>query len=135
MIATNDWPGWVELIFRCLAAIGGLAGLVGGLAMALAHRTFATKDEVLRNFRDHEEQHEEIGRRLGTGSAEFATIKADIAHLPNNTDIAAMMRRIGAVEGSVRALEATLKGIEEVLKRVERPLNLLVEHHLRRNGD
>lgn len=131
MVVASDWPAWVDLLFKGLAGIGGVAGMVGGLAMALARRTFATKNEVRRSFEKHDVIHEELERQLADGAKEFAAIKANLTHLPSQDDIADVKERIAAVEGSVRALGATIDGVREILERVERPLNILIEHHMK----
>jgi septal ring factor EnvC (AmiA/AmiB activator) len=130
-MVNSDWPAWVDLLFRGLAAIGGVVGLIGGLVMALAHRTFATKDEVEQSFKDHQGTHKELEKQLADGAKEFATIRADLSHLPDQGDIAEVKDRIAALEGTVSAAVATIEGMREGLKRIERPLNLLLEHHLK----
>lgn len=135
MVNGSDIPAWVDLLFKALAGIGGLAGIFASMGMRLARRTFATRDEIQQRFDLHAQEHEALSERLAAGEREFATIKADIAHLPDHDDIAEVKDRIGEVEGSVRALAATVEGLKEVLERVERPLNVLVTHHLKGGKD
>jgi septal ring factor EnvC (AmiA/AmiB activator) len=135
MLAGSDLPAWFELLLRVLGAVGGVAGAFAALFMTLMRRTFATKDEVQKSFRDHSRAHDALDRQLADGAKEFAAIKTDLAHLPNQEDIADVKDRIAAVEGSVQALSATIDGLRQVLERVERPLNLLVQHHLKGGGN
>lgn len=81
-----------------------------------------------------DDRHQDVERRLEDGAEKFATIIADLEHLPDHKDIADLKDRIGDVEGSVKALSATINGLKEVLERVERPLNILVEHHMSGGG-
>ncbi len=91
------------------------------------------KSELAQAKVDHEEVHEELERRLADGDVRFARIRADIEHLPDHHDLADLTNRVAAVEGSVKALGATLEGVRDVLARIERPLNSLVDHHLKGN--
>ncbi|PKN07608.1 MAG: hypothetical protein CVU73_12765 [Deltaproteobacteria bacterium HGW-Deltaproteobacteria-8] len=51
--------------------------------------------------------------------------------LPNADEVQAMAVQLAAIEGSIKTVEATVRGQSEVMQRIERPLNLLLEHHLR----
>ncbi len=54
--------------------------------------------------------------------------------LPDAAMVNTIRERLGSIEGSVKAVEATIKGQADTMQRIERPLNLLLEHHLRPRG-
>ncbi len=47
---------------------------------------------------------------------------------------ASLAVQLAEIEGSIKAVMATVQGQAELMTRLERPLNLLLEHHVRR-GD
>jgi hypothetical protein len=53
--------------------------------------------------------------------------------MPDATDVDAIKDRLGSIEGDMKGVLATMKGLSEALGKLERPLNLLIEHHLREN--
>lgn len=54
--------------------------------------------------------------------------------LPDADEVQAMAVQLAEIEGSIKAVMATVQGQAELMQRIERPLNLLLEHHVRR-GD
>ncbi len=54
--------------------------------------------------------------------------------LPDADEVQAMAVQLAEIEGSIKAVMATVQGQAELMARIERPLNLLLEHHVRR-GD
>jgi len=67
---------------------------------------------------------------------EQAQLKLEQAQkaLPSADEVQELQVQLAAIVGSIKTVEATVKGQSEVMQRIERPLNLLLEHHLRR-GD
>jgi NADH:ubiquinone oxidoreductase subunit F (NADH-binding) len=59
------------------------------------------------------------------------TMEKDLERLPSNDALASLATQLEGLRGDVKAQGAELRGLAEVLERVERPLNLLMEHHLR----
>ena len=59
--------------------------------------------------------------------------KLEQAHqaLPDAAEVQAMAVQLAEIEGSIKAVAATVQGQAEIMQRIERPLNLLLEHHLR----
>lgn len=51
--------------------------------------------------------------------------------MPTGEDVSDIKDRLGGIEGEMKGLVATIKGQAEIMTRIERPLNLLMEHHLR----
>lgn len=51
--------------------------------------------------------------------------------LPDADEVQAMAVQLAEIEGSIRAVMATVQGQAELMQRIERPLNLLLEHHVR----
>jgi hypothetical protein len=122
---------WIDLGFKIAGLVGGLLGSIGGVAVWMARRTLVTHDDLRASFDAHDDRHKELDKRLADGERQFAVIRSDIEHLPDVDDLADLKDRVGDVEGSIRALTATVGGLKDVLERVERPLNILVEHHLK----
>lgn len=54
--------------------------------------------------------------------------------LPDAAEVQAMAVQLAGIEGSIKTVMATVQGQAELMQRIERPLNLLLEHHVRR-GD
>lgn len=122
---------WIDLGFKIAGLVGGLLGSIGGIAVWMARRTLVTQEDLRASFDAHNGQHRELDKRLADGERQFVIIRTDIEHLPDVDDLADLKGRVGGVEGSIRALTATVDGLKDVLERVERPLNILVEHHLK----
>jgi predicted nucleic acid-binding Zn-ribbon protein len=127
--------------FESLKSAGELLLMALAAAMVVLiwrlKEVFVTKahfhEYLKKHLEDHEhieDRHKETEKRLEDGAEKFATILADLDHLPNHKDISDLKDRIGAVEGSVKALGATINGLKDVIERIERPLNILVEHHM-----
>jgi cellobiose-specific phosphotransferase system component IIA len=55
--------------------------------------------------------------------------------LPTAAEVQGMQVQLTEIEGNVKVVMATMQGQAELMQRIERPLNLLLEHHLRRNGE
>ena len=51
--------------------------------------------------------------------------------LPDAAEVQAMAVQLAEIEGSIKAVMATVQGQAELMQRIERPLNLLLEHHVR----
>lgn len=51
--------------------------------------------------------------------------------LPDADEVQAMAVQLAEIEGSIKAVMATVQGQAELMARIERPLNLLLEHHVR----
>lgn len=51
--------------------------------------------------------------------------------MPTGKDVSAITERLGGIEGDMKAMLATMQGQAQVMNRIERPLNLLMEHHLK----
>lgn len=54
--------------------------------------------------------------------------------LPDADKVQAMSVQLAEIEGSIKALMATVQGQADVMQRIERPLNLLLEHHVRKGA-
>ena len=125
----------VETVLKIVLAVIGVG--VAVLIMRLKE-VFVTKAHF-HEFRekhaeDHQhidQRHEDTVKRLDDGAKQFAIIQADIAHLPNHKDISDLKDRISGVEGSVKVLATSIDGLREILQRVERPLNRLVDNHMK----
>ncbi len=123
-------PEWLDVVTRIAAIVGGLLGFIGGVALWVVRSTLATKEDLRKSFAAHDVEHDELNKRLEEGERQFATIMADLEHLPGQHDLMEIRDRIAGVEGEVKALGATIDGLREVLERVERPLNRLVDFHM-----
>ena len=125
-----QFPDWLDITLKIIGLVGGLLGAIGGGAVWVARQTLVTQDDLRERFEEHEEDHKKLDERLVAGELQFATIQADLGHLPDHQDIFDIRERISAVEGEVKALGATIDGLKEVLERIERPLNVIVEKYI-----
>jgi cellobiose-specific phosphotransferase system component IIA len=81
---------------------------------------------------------EQCGERcqaMAKTQAELAQAQAKLEQaqkaLPDAAEVQAMAVQLAEIEGSIKAVAATVQGQAEIMQRIERPLNLLLEHHLR----
>ena len=81
---------------------------------------------------------EQCGKRcqaMADKQAQLAQAQAALEQaqqaLPDAATVQSLQVQLAKIEGSVETLAATVQGQTEVMARIERPLNLLLEHHLR----
>jgi len=126
-------PEWIKVGLELAAIVGGLLGAVGGCAAWLTRNALVTKTDLNERFAEHEATHGHLDKRLGEGDRRFAVIETELKHLPKADDIHKLTDRVGAVEQTMSGFGAQLDGLREVLERVERPLNVLIDHQLKRD--
>lgn len=77
-------------------------------------------------------KHTELAQGQTALEGELARLKQAQEALPGPDEVAAIQVQLAEIEGSVKAVMATVQGQAELMQRIERPLNLLLEHHVRR---
>lgn len=102
------------------AIIAGIGGLVASAVLWRLKGEFASKADMAATQ-----------ARLDDVETDVAEIKVRLTMLPDHEDMAELKTRLASVEGSVRVVSTELAGVREVMERIERPLNLLVEHHMK----
>ena len=127
------FPDWVMVALEITSLVGGLLGALAGAAIWVTRNTFVTKTDLQTKFEDHGKRHVALDSRLAEGESRFAVIETELKHLPKADDIQALTSRVGAVEQTMSGFGAQLDGLREVLERVERPLNVLIDHQLKRD--
>lgn len=80
------------------------------------------------------EKHTALAQGQAAMESELARLKQAQEALPGPDEVAAIQVQLAEIEGSVKAVMATVQGQAELMQRIERPLNLLLEHHVRRGN-
>jgi len=83
------------------------------------------------SHKDCEGRCRESDDRAGKADARMAQMEAKQAAMPTASDVGYIKDRTAAIEGELKALAATMDGLSKILTRIERPLDLLMEHHVR----
>ena len=52
-----DPAAWANVGLQALEVVGAIIGFVGGIAALLFRRTFATRDDLVKYFNEHEQEH------------------------------------------------------------------------------
>ncbi|GAB6037644.1 hypothetical protein JCM15519_38630 [Fundidesulfovibrio butyratiphilus] len=74
---------------------------------------------------------EEMSGRVAKAETTLTCLDSRLERLPSESDIRALSAKLSELGGKIDTLSARIDGQEQVMERVERPLNLLMEHHLR----
>lgn len=69
--------------------------------------------------------------RMNKADLRMAQLETAHQAMPTPEDVSDIKDRLGGIEGEMKGLVATIRGQAEIMTRIERPLNLLMEHHLR----
>lgn len=64
----------------------------------------------------------------------LATLEIQAREIPDAAVMQDIRDGLADVAGALREQSAKVSGLESLIERIERPLNLLLEHHLRENG-
>lgn len=102
------------------AIIAGLGGVVATAVLWRLKGEFASKADM-KAAQD----------RLDEVETDVAEIKVRMTTLPDHEDMSELKTRLASVEGSVRVVSTELAGLREVMERIERPLNRLLDFHMR----
>ena len=115
---------WWDKILNVLSL--ALVVVQGGLAWALwsLRKQFVGQDACGERCQAMADRQAQLAQ---------AQSKLEQAHqaLPDAAEVQAMAVQLAEIEGSIKAVAATVQGQAEIMQRIERPLNLLLEHHLR----
>lgn len=115
---------WWSIIFNVLS-----------LALVVVQGLLAWGLWSLRKSFVGQEQCGERCQALADKQAALAQAQAALEQaqqaLPDAATVQSLQVQLAEIEGSVRTLAATVQGQTEVMARIERPLNLLLEHHVR----
>lgn len=121
-----NWPEWIDTGMRFLTVLILIANIVMGWLLWGLRKEFMTRDACTKRC----DQHAEERRKLETRQDALET---SMRNMPTSGDMTGIRERLGGIEGDVKEVAATLKGQADLLTRLEKPLNLLMEHHLREN--
>lgn len=80
------------------------------------------------------EKHAALEQAQAKLEQEQARLEQAQKALPDADEVQAMAVQLAEIEGSIKAVMATVQGQAEIMTRIERPLNLLLEHHVRRGA-
>lgn len=104
-----------------------LLGLVQGLvlwAIWSLRKQFVSREDCSGHCQEHTEKRQELETRQ-------TALEAAQRAMPTDRDVEIIKDRLGGIEGEIKALLASYRGQSELMLRLEKPLNLLMEHHLR----
>jgi hypothetical protein len=129
---------WAHVFLQALEVIGGICGMVGGMAVLLFRRTFATRDDLLAYFKDHGVEHHELEKRLAAGENRFTEIAGAIRMVQTAAEQAtkaadqahAAADRMERVHVDIAALRGDVKALEVALRPIERLTMGMVEGHM-----
>ncbi|MGE4504052.1 MAG: hypothetical protein AB7D51_01795 [Desulfovibrionaceae bacterium] len=113
-------PDWLGDASKFVSVLVLLLQLAGGWFIWGMRREFVTRKHC----------DEECLKRRQMQTA-LTLLEQAQRNAPDSEDMAAIKDRLGGIEGEIKALLATAKGQADLLNRLERPLNLLMEHHLK----
>jgi len=118
---------WWDKIFNVLSLV--IVVIQGLLAWALwsLRKQFVSTDHCDGKCTAMAEKHAALSQAQ-------AQLEQAQKALPDAAEVQAMAVQLAEIEGSIKAVMATVQGQAELMQRIERPLNLLLEHHVRR-GD
>jgi hypothetical protein len=85
---------------------------------------FATKDDLAAAVAPVRTELQGQERRM-------SALEAELKHAPTHADLEAIRSGLVSVQTHVAGLSENVRGVNETLGRIERPLNLLLEHHLK----
>ena len=99
--------------------------LLIGWVMWSMRKKFVTADDLKQCRRECDGRTADVEKRAGE-------IEIDLAkRLPRDGEVASLQVNIEKLRGEQKALTEAIHGLNEAINRVERPLNLLMEHHLK----
>lgn len=98
----------------------GLAGLVSTAILWRLKGEFASKADL-----------QETLDRLDTVETEMVGVRAKLDTLPNHEDMSNVRERLASMEGAIKVAAEQIEGLRQVMARLERPLNQLIDHHMR----
>lgn len=87
-------------------------------------KQFVSRDQCDEKSKEHTDGRTELEKQQ-------AVIKQAQDMAPSGTEMKAINKRLGDIEGDIKALRVSSKAQAETMDRIERPVNILLEHHLR----
>jgi chromosome segregation ATPase len=129
---------WAHVILQTFEILGGICGSIGGLALLLARRTFATRDDLSRAIADHAQEHQRLDQRLANGENRFTALSGSIDMVrmaaEQARDAADQARdaadRIQMIHVELAELRGDFKSVEAKLQPLERLTMGMVEGHM-----
>ena len=118
-------PTLMDHLGKWSPLILGLLQVVGLWVIWSLRRQFMTRE-------DCSQQCKKLADKQTAQEAKQAALEAAHQSMPSAEDLERIQERLGGIEGEMKGMSATLKGQAEIMVRIERPLNLLLEHHVKR---
>ena len=137
-MSDGNTAAWAHVVLQGLEIIGGVGGMLGGLVVVLARRTFATRDDLARQFADHAHEHQELEQRLAAGENRFVALSGAIDMVKLAAEQAkaaadearAAADRVGDLHIELAEMRGDIKAIDSALKPIERLTMNMVEGHM-----
>ncbi|MBU6430489.1 MAG: hypothetical protein KGR26_15840 [Cyanobacteria bacterium REEB65] len=122
---------WAHVLLQTFEILGGIGGAIGGMALLLARRTFATRDDLARAIADHAQEHQQLDERLASGENRFTALAGAIDMVRVAAEKAeAAADRISGIHVELADLRGDIKAIEAALQPIERLTMGMVEGHM-----
>lgn len=122
---------WAHVILQTFEILGGIGGAIGGLAVLLARRTFATRDDLDRAIAEHAQEHQRFDQRLADGEVRFAKLSGSIDMVRVAAEQARdAANRVTSVHLELADIRGDIKAIEASLQPLQRLTMGMVEGHM-----
>lgn len=116
----QDLGVWLEIF----AAVGGVLGAVASAATWLARHSLVTHRDLATAMRPLADRAEATERRV-------LAVEVAVEHLPHVADMTALQTQISSLQVRSEQIATGLQGVRDILERIERPLNVLVDSHMK----
>lgn len=113
-------PDWLGDASKFVSVLVLLLQLAGGWFIWGMRKEFVTRKHC----------DEECRKRQQMQTA-LSLLEQAQRNAPDGEDMEAIKDRLGGIEGDMKGVLATMTALSEALGKLERPLNLLIEHHLK----
>ena len=122
---------WWSMAFNAASLL--LLVFQGLLAWALwsLRKQFVSGTHCEKQCKAAADKHATLEQEQAKLKQEQARLEQAQQALPDAAEVQAMAVQLAEIEGSIKAVMATVQGQAELMQRIERPLNLLLEHHVR----
>ncbi|MBF0192091.1 MAG: DUF2730 family protein [Magnetococcales bacterium] len=128
MPVTTDGDAAMEWLLKWWPLLASAISAAAGWAYWSLQRKLVPREEfaaALEQMRASDDALEERVMR----------VELEIRHMPTREDVTALGNRIAGLTGDIRMMSARVDGVYEMLERMDRQFNLLLEHHMKDDGD
>lgn len=113
-------PEWLVDISKIMSLLVLLGQIVFAWLLWSLRKEFVTRehcDKTCKNF-----------------EATQTALKTAQRDAPTGKDMGALEVRLAEIEGDIKVITTSVTAQASVMERLERPINLLIEHHIKEGG-